>query len=244
MFAALAGASRDVRKVRHDFSPCRTLLFVGAVALFFVTGCRSDRPPEHLLDGSKALPPPVELEGVEQSAVLTRVRVLSAEDAEAGSPARTCFRTRGNVRPITPVVERVGVLAKTLTFRDNSRRWLQACDDSPGRTDVNRTWCGGAAGRLYGGHLRDPRLNMAACSTVDGDPMGFAWVELDPKSKYLVVEQARYAEVYETAGDLPVRIATVSGVSIEGSRATFELSEHDGTGRVLRTYRLEARVAG
>ena len=105
-------------------------------------------------------------------------------------------------------------------------------------------WCGGAAGRLYSGHLRDPRLNMATCDSVDGDPMGFAWVEPDPKAKYLVVEQPGYAEVYETAGDLPVRVATVSGVLIEGSRATFELSEHDEAGRALRAYRLDARVAG
>ena len=74
--------------------------------------------------------------------------------------------------------------------------------------------------------------------------MGFAWVQPSPTTRYLIVEQLGYDEVYQVVGDLPVRVATASGVQIDGSRATFDLSEHDAGGRLLRKYRLEAAVAG
>jgi len=74
--------------------------------------------------------------------------------------------------------------------------------------------------------------------------MGFAWIEPDPGARYVVVEQDGYAEVYQPARSLPVRIATVMGVEVEGSRATFRLSEHDADGGLLRRYELEVVAAG
>ena len=74
--------------------------------------------------------------------------------------------------------------------------------------------------------------------------MGFAWIEPGPGAKYVVVQQQGYAEVYEVGGGLPVRVTTTSDVEIEGSRATFELSEHYADGRAIRRYRVDARVAG
>jgi hypothetical protein len=63
-------------------------------------------------------------------------------------------------------------------------------------------------------------------------------------TKYVAVHERDYTEVYEVAGGLPVRVATASGAMIEGSRASFELSEHDASGNLLRRYRLDAVVAG
>ena len=58
------------------------------------------------------------------------------------------------------------------------------------------------------------------------------------------VEQPGYVEVYEVAGDLPVRVATIDGVVYERFAATFDVLEHAADGRLLREYRLEAAVAG
>jgi hypothetical protein len=51
-------------------------------------------------------------------------------------------------------------------------------------------------------------------------------------------------EVYPVRGHFPVRIATTTGIDVAGSRASFEVSEHDARGRLLRAHELEARVAG
>ncbi len=73
--------------------------------------------------------------------------------------------------------------------------------------------------------------------------MGFAWIELPPRARYLVAQQEGYAEVYEPEGGLPVRVTT-DDVQTEGALATFHLSAHDARGRLLRRWTLEARVAG
>ncbi len=101
----------------------------------------------------------------------------------------------------------------------------------------------GAFGKLRGGHLRDPRLSIS-CKTRDGELMGFVWIEPGAKTRYVAVAQDTFSEVYEVAGDLPIRVATTSDVEIEGSRAAFDISEHDARGMLLRRYRLESAVAG
>jgi hypothetical protein len=60
----------------------------------------------------------------------------------------------------------------------------------------------------------------------------------------VVAEQPGFVEVYEVAGGLPVRVATTTGVSVEGASVAFELSEHDSRGRRVRRYDLHAVVAG
>ncbi len=74
--------------------------------------------------------------------------------------------------------------------------------------------------------------------------VGFVWVQPGRRARYVSVEQTEYVEVYEVASNLPVRVATRNGVRVEGSRATFDLFEHDANGQLLRKYRLEAAVAG
>lgn len=142
-----------------------------------------------------------------------------------------------------PSIERIGVSSESVTFRESSGRGVFGCDNSLGPREEDRRWCGGAYGVLYSGHLRDPRLSIG-CRTRDETPMGFVWVEPEPSATYVVVEQPGYAEIYEVAGGLPVRVATTTGVEIEGSRASFDLREHAADGRLLRAYRLEAAVAG
>jgi hypothetical protein len=186
----------------------------------------------------------VELEGLPAPAVLTSVRLVRVGDIEPGSSSASCLqRDWGGAQPAGRIVERIGVSSETVTFRDRTGDGLYGCDNSAGPREDDRRWCGGAFGRLYSGHLRDPRLDLG-CITEGRDVVGFLWVEPNRDARYVVVGQPGYAEVYRAAGDLPVRVATTSGVEVEGSRATFNLSEHDAEGRLLRRYQVEAAVAG
>lgn len=196
------------------------------------------------MDGSPARPVPVELGGVDGPTVLTRFQLVRVDELDRESATAACLRGRArSLRATGLAVERVGVTSESVTLRIESGRALFGCDDSPGPREANRRWCDGSYGRLFSERLRDPRLGIL-CTTRDGKPMGFAWVQPAAGTRYVAVEQPGYTEVYELAGGLPVRVATTTGVSIEGSRATFALSEHDRAGRLLRRYRLEAVVAG
>lgn len=229
---------------RRDWLPRLALQTIAIVVGALAAGCSGDdRTPSRLLDGSPARAVPVELEGLTAPPVLTTVRIVRVGDIEPDSMSASCLQRDWDAEPAGRIVERTGVVSETATFRDGSGRGLYGCDNSAGPRAENRRWCGGAYGTLYGGRLRDPRLTIG-CSTKDGKPMGFVWVQPSPTTRYVVVEQPDYAEVYRVAGDVPVRMATTSGTEIEGSRATFDLSEHDAQGRLLRKYRLEAAVAG
>jgi hypothetical protein len=211
-----------------------------------LVGCagHSDLATPSLLDGSSAAELPVELEGVDDIAVLTSASVLPIVSIEPDSAAGTCLRDRYAERDAGgSAVVRIGVMSESITFRDASGVAVFGCSNSPGPREGDRRWCGGAYGQLYSGQLRDPRLSII-CNTPDGAQVGFAWVEPAANVRFLAVEQPEYTEVYESAGRLPVRIFTVSGVDVETSSATFSVSEHDEDGRRIREYELEAFVAG
>jgi hypothetical protein len=218
-------------------------LFVGSMLVAACDG-NDDGAPTILMNGAKAAELPVDLEGVESPAVLTSFVVRRVEEIEGASAVAGCLQQHRDDLPHGPIVMRVGVSGESVTFHNRLWRGLYGCDNSQGAREEGRRWCGGAFGQLHGGHLRDPRLDMGACTTRGGGLVGFAWIEPGPGAKYVVVEQRGYAEVYEVGGGLPVRVTTTSDVEIEGSRATFELSEHDADGRAIRRYRVDARVAG
>ena len=219
----------------------RLSLVLIAGVLVSCTG--DDDSPMKLMDGSTPGPLAVELQDVpNQDVVLTSVKVTDFSDIAPDSPIAECFRQSSS--PLSgPVTERVGVVSSSVTVQTKDGRAVDGCDDTSGPREENRTWCGGAYGQLFQGRLRDPRLNIG-CLTEDDEMVGFVWVQPDRRARYVSVEQPEYVEVYEVAGDLPVRVATRSGVQVEGSRATFDLLEHDDNGRLLRGYRLEAAVAG
>jgi hypothetical protein len=150
-------------------------------------------------------------------------------------------RAAGGLPARRALVRRVGTGIESVTFRDEGN--VYSCDDSLGPRTEDRRWCGGAAGILHGGRLRDPRLDLG-CVTHDGTQLASAWVQPRPETRYVVVHEPDYAEVYEVAAALPVRVATSSGAEIQMFRASFEISEHDLSGALVRRYRLEAAVAG
>ena len=197
-----------------------------------------------MLDGSSAAEVPVELEGVDGPAVLTSATAIPIDAIEPDSAANSCMQDQlVELDVVGSAVVRVGVASESVTFEDASRGGLFACSNTAGTREENRRWCSGAYGRLYSGKLRDPRLSIA-CTTTDGAKVGFVWVQPADRARYLAVEQPEYTEVYEAAAGLPIRIATVSGVDVETSSATFSVSEHDAEGRRIREYELKAFVAG
>lgn len=218
------------------------LLALAAVMPLASCNGNGEPSPKKLMDGSPAREAPVELEGIDAPTVLTKVLSRTVMD-ELGTDSRSCLRGRTGMDAAGPSIERVGVSSESVTLRESSGRGVFGCDNSLGPREEGRRWCASTYGVLYSGHLRDPRLSIG-CQTRDETPMGFAWIEPEPSAMYVVVEQPGYAEVYAVAGALPVRVATTTGVEIEGSRASFDLREHTRDGGLLRAYRLEAAVAG
>lgn len=218
----------------------RRPLYLGA-ALALVVGCTKDSAsaPSTLIDGSSVRPSQVAFEGVRGPFVATRVRIAPAGSQDGGSTRASCAP---GAAQNGPVVERTGVSGKGVTFFEPGHRGVHACD----ATDVTRSraerWCAHAFGRLSGARLRDPRLTIT-CRDADGEPVGFAWVQPGGSAAYVVVQQPGYAEVYAASGATPVRVTTTE-VDVASSRATFAISEHARNGRRLRSYDLEAQVAG
>ena len=213
----------------------------GSVA---IAGCGGDgRTPKTLMDGSRPPALPIELERSAAPAVLSKVRVLAAVAVGPGSLTAECLRGRArDVRPTGRIVERIGIHGESVTLRDAAG--LHGCDDSPGRQFEGRRWCGGSFGRLYDGHLRDPRLDIAGCTSADGAPVSFVWVEPRAPAHYLAVAQPGYAEVYEIAGGLPIRVTSVGGAEPDRLRVSFDLAEYDLSGHLLRRYQVDAVPAG
>jgi hypothetical protein len=229
-------------RVRSVVSPVALGIVIGVFA-----GCGDNeaKVPDRLLDGSEAEAPPVDLQGVDDPAVLTQVRLVQPPAQTEEERSASCLEHGRGPRPVPrgPSVERIGVYSESVTFEESSRRAIFGCDNTAGPREENRRWCSGAYGQLYGGELRDPRLNIG-CLTGDDEMVGFVWVRPRDGVQYVSVDQPEYVEVYEVAGTLPVRIATRTGVEVEGSRASFDLFEHAADGSLARRYRVETAVAG
>jgi hypothetical protein len=140
------------------------------------------------------------------------------------------------VVPRGGIAVRIGVDGESVTMRD--RAGVTACDG----TGAPAAWCGSSFGRLYLGRLRDPRLDIGGCLHA-GAPIAFAWIDPGPGTRYVAVVQPGYAEVYEAAGGLPVRVTT-RDVRADSSGASFQFTEHDARGRLLRRAQVDAVPAG
>jgi hypothetical protein len=208
-------------------------------------GCgasRGDPRPALLLDGSAAPSLPAPLLDLRRGAVVSRFRVLRATEVDArGRACLDGFRSEFEISPRATVVERIGVVAASLTVLDRTRRVVLGCDRTA-RTTAGRIWCARSVGRLVSGRLRDPRVDIL-CRGPRGDPVGLGWIEPAAGVRWVLVQNDHAAEVEEVAGGLPVRVAT-AGVSIASSSATFVVTEYRSDGKEVRRYRLRAGVAG
>lgn len=201
-----------------------------------LAGCHGDGgPPRHLLYGEAA----AEFKPVPDS-VISVGRILTG--SALGRRFTLC--RQAGIAADTPVVERIGVFAESLTFADLRNHTVYACDggiDPAGERQL--PWCGGSAGRLVAGRLLDPRLDVI-CRDRNGHPLAYAWIEPAAGARWIGVDQGRYTEIYEVLGDVPVRIATARRIELARSRATFVVTQYDSHGKALIKGKLEARVAG
>jgi hypothetical protein len=223
-----------------DSAHASTIAWLAALVVVGIGGCSgASRPPSELVDGSRTQEHAARLEAPTPQ-IRTKVAVVPLRQARGGTAARRCLAAAREHVPSGPVVVRTGVNGVSATFRTASGRALVACD---GTEPDRASWCGRSFGRLDHGRLHDPRLDLA-CATVSGDAVAFAWFEPGPETSYVAVRQHGYVEVYRVARGAPVRITTTTGISAVFASATFEVSEHDRRGALLRATMLEARVAG
>jgi hypothetical protein len=220
------------------------MLLVVLAAAALMVGCSGgdDGTARTLFDGSAVREAPVSFEGIENDVVVTSQALVPTASLDPESAAGSCVEQFDHEFEGAAVL-RLGVATETVTARETHGRAVLGCDNSTGEREDHRRWCGGAYGNVDQGRLTDPRLSIG-CRASDGRPVGFIWVEPTDRTRYVAVEQPDYTEVYEVAGGLPIRIATVSGVDVETSSATFEISQYDADGRRLRELTLEAFVAG
>jgi hypothetical protein len=218
----------------------------GAVALAAAVahlrhGGRAAAPPARLVDGSAAPPVPPRLAGVAGGAVRSRLRIRRA--AALGRTGRACltrFRGEFAVAPSGLVVERTGALGATITLADAGGRFVLGCDRTA--RDPPATWCAHAVGRRRAGALTDPRADVL-CRDRDGRPVGFAWVEPAAGTRWVVVRAGTTVALELVAAGLPVRVATPE-VDVARSRVSAEVLELGSDGEEVRSYRLDAAVAG
>lgn len=219
------------------------VVLVSLAALVQVACLGGGGPPSRLVDGSAARIPMVTIAGVSSRQVGTKAAALDLRDAATGPIARCLAATREHV-PHAPIVQRVGLDGASVTYRTSSGRGLVACDGAAPNAAHGLRWCGVALARVLDERPLDPRLDLASCSTPSGDPVAFAWVEPGPRTRYVAVSRQGFVEVYPVVAGIPVRVATRSGIDVDTSSASFDVSEHDAGGRRLRSYTLRTRVAG
>jgi hypothetical protein len=225
--------------------PARPLaLLLAAISLLTSACAASDDVPEELVDGTAARRTSIAFEGVQPPVIWSVTRLVGAVRTDPASRVGSCLRQDWTDRPSGPVVHRIGIFGESVTFSNASRTGLFACDAGGDPHQGTRSWCGHAFGRLTRGLLRDPRLIVGACSTSDRRPLAFAWLSPGPGTHFVVLDHDRFAEAYEVAAGLPIRVATADGIDTPRSSATFQVSEHRSDGRVLRAYALPVRVAG
>jgi hypothetical protein len=212
---------------------------VGMLFVLLAVGCDEASRPERLLDGEIAAQfTPV------KGSVVTQTRIVRA--AFLARRFSSCLTTeeRKLFPQSTLVVERIGVFAQSLTFRDRDGRHLHACDGGFDPTGEHRSpWCGRSVGRLYGRRLLDPRLDIL-CRDDSGRRLAYAWVEPVAGAHWIGVDQGSYTEVYEIAAGLPVRIAIRRTVDKDAATATFGLTQYGAHGKELLRTKLEPAVAG
>jgi hypothetical protein len=216
----------------------RRLVGAAAVTLLLVGCSGGEKPPTRLLDGS---PPPASPSalGAVDGAVMTIARTLPETDGRAVACGK---RFGGGSGPPQPIVERIGVEGRSVTFSDGAR--IFACDTAAAAREGPADTCGGAAGKREGRLLTDPRLELANCTDADGDTVAFAWIEPGEKVGYVGVERDGWVEIYPARAGLPVRVATTEGIGDDDASLTLALTQYAADGREVRKEDVEAHVAG
>ena len=236
---ASAGA-RDDPGLELRLRPGPSLACVGAVTVLAACGGTArTRPPDRLLDGSQPPTLPGALRSLQGAVVSTKMRAVPAR---AGGPRLRACLVRFSplrVQPTTLLVERVGLVSSSLTFRVGAS--VYGCDATAGPKELPGPWCGSEVGRADPATF-DPRLNIL-CRDKQRRLIGLAWIQPDTGVRYVIVREHGYSEAYTVVGRLPLRVPT-SDVDPSTSSATFRVEQYDSHGRRLARRKLRAVVAG
>jgi hypothetical protein len=136
------------------------------------------------------------------------------------------------------VVERIGVNGRDITFLGLGST-IEGCDRNPRARGT--PWCGGAGWLFRRGRVSDARLTI--CQDRRGRPVvAFGWINPFPRTRWIVVDQPGFREVYRVAAHLPVRVSTVSGLSTARG-VTFHFGQYDTNGVLLARGSVTAAVA-
>jgi len=213
--------------------------------LVLATGCGGSSGAK-LMDGSRPQPPPPALADQVPGATATRVAVHPFGRRLPSDLARCVDSFRPARPPVgTPVVDRIGISGRTVTFRIGQLRL--GCDAiSHPRFDADlahlRPWCGFAVGKTRANRLVDPRLSL--CADSKGKTTAFAWIEPAVGARWIDVRDGKRHEVYPAAAALPVRVSTTTDVFVDQSLALFHVTQYAADGHRLAQANVEARVAG
>jgi hypothetical protein len=177
--------------------------------------------------------------GAIDGSVMTIGHSLPPADDHAASCAKGFAKVD---RSPQPIVERIGIEGRSVTFVEGSR--VFACDAAAGAREGSPDSCGGAAGRREGGVLTDPRLDVANCIDADSHTVAFVWIEPAEDAGYLGVERDEWVEIYPTRAGLPVRVATTEGIGDDNSSLSLTVTQYAADGRELGEEGVRAQVAG
>lgn len=219
---------------------------IGAALVVLAVGCGSRRSSTaELVDGTTPPPLPSIFDDFGDSTVATRARRWRI--SQLGATDRAClrrFRPEFSIPRETVAVERTGLTGASLTFEDGRRAFVLGCDRTGRPGEAAPPWCARSVGRLVFGRLSDPRVDiLCRRGPPDDGPIGFAWVDPTPTTRWLAVRNDGRTELYEVLAGLPVRVATTR-VEASTSSAVVDLTEYDAAGEVVCRRRLRASVAG
>lgn len=206
-----------------------------ALAIWLVVpGAAVSSSHRRLVDGSTAPPVPSVLRSYKG---LTTTRVLVRSAASVGALMSSCPQAS---QAHGQVVERVGVSGRSITFVVG-RTDLVGCDRNPRARASYGPWCGTSGWNLVRHRVSDPRLDL--CYDGHGRPViAFGWINPLSRAHWIVIDQPGYREVYPTAGGLPVRVSTVSGLEHRGG-AVFRTAQYDAAGVLLVRRKVVAAIA-
>lgn len=165
---------------------------------------------------------------------MTKVAVRTKR--QMGRVLGTC--PSGPVLAAKPVVERIGVNGRDITFLAAPSE-IEGCDRNPRARAIHGPWCGSSGWDFRHGRVSDPRLDI--CTDRRERPVvAFGWINPLPHTRWIVVDQPGFREVYPVAAHLPVRISTVSRI---GSPTTFQTAQYDAHGVLLARRTVKAAIA-
>jgi hypothetical protein len=209
--------------------------------------CGGSRPAMTLADGSTGERIPSPLSSLGDSALLTTERTLPLRSLDARGRACVTLAAERQLAPAQPFVERVDHYGSSVTFRPRGGPYVIGCTSAADSSGAKRIWCGHIVGEIRGGHLLDPRLDIA-CRTATGAAIGSAWIEPVADARWIVVRARELIQIYpvsvgtETAS-LPIRVTTLAA-DIPTATAVFRVEQYDAEGTRVSEATLRTAVAG